>query len=310
MDLPILSANVSAMVTGSSLDGFEAVVTMFLENLNTVLLSDEDFVAAKDDVKQCEKIEKAIKSCKAQMMAECSELNDFFGRLGRLSDSAAGYRLELVKKVKFAEGEKKRLLIEACESRCREFIVGHDSFIFLRDRFPGLEPGEILQIDVSEYAKGKKGTKGVEQGMAKAFSDFSGVAEKKLAELKSTADRFYDLIKGNEHLFPDAWRLIKGCEYGGLVEIAHVRISKAKEAKPEPKHVEVVEEINEETGEIVEVEKRCVMVSIDQYFIDILKDAVDAMLHNNMTTCSVYPKLNTLIERLEKQLTENQNHEG
>ncbi|MDH5573730.1 MAG: hypothetical protein OEY89_18335, partial [Gammaproteobacteria bacterium] len=74
--LPALNVEVSGLTLKSNLPEFKIAATKYLDNINKLPTTDEDYAQAKKDVKDLKSFEDNLKQIKADMITKSAEFGE------------------------------------------------------------------------------------------------------------------------------------------------------------------------------------------------------------------------------------------
>ena len=100
MELPALSISIMGEVSSSNLEVYKSTALQFIQNINTDLQTDQDFVDAENTIKFCDRAEKELESVKKQALAHTSDIDTLFKTVDHLKEELRLKRLTLNKQVK------------------------------------------------------------------------------------------------------------------------------------------------------------------------------------------------------------------
>jgi len=185
MELPALNIQINGSVTNSNLAVYESSAAAFIESINTVLITDEDFATAESTVKFCGEAEKKLDLVKAQALEQTADISVLFRTINKLKEQMRSKRLTLDKLVKTEKANIKQSIIKKAngeriehQEKLNESLGG--SYVFIDPDFTGA-------------MKGKK-----------TIDSLQGAANDEVArckiEMNATADKFrgnLDYLKDN-----------------------------------------------------------------------------------------------------------------
>ena len=108
--LPALSIAIKGEVTLSNLPEFKEAATAYIANINTDLITDEDFADAEANVKFCEEVESNIEATKKAAISQTASIDELMRTLDFIKAQVRDKRLDLAGKVK-SEKENRRISI-------------------------------------------------------------------------------------------------------------------------------------------------------------------------------------------------------
>ncbi len=273
--LPILYTEVKAPSVTSNIDEFEAAAKEYLANIPqlTKESTDEDFSLAETNVKALKAFEDGIKSRQEEIIKQCGELYEVLERTSAVSELARGKRLPLAKDVKTKKEEIKRFVLKTSRIRASAYVSE------IQKRFKYGFTWDVFTF----VPKNARNLKGYSNQLEDALEEYKAEIDARHDLLAARCKVFADNVGEYEYLFKDADKLIDGCDVSVLPDLIKSRITShiaEQEAKKDhipdtTKKVEtkIVEEVDTETGEIIEVEKPVEMVSLDKAkLLDLMQD--------------------------------------
>jgi predicted phage-related endonuclease len=119
--LPSLSIAIKGEVTSSNLEPFKIAATAYLENINTNLVTDQDFADGEAAVKFCKDVEEKIELTKSAMIAQTSTIDEVMRELDFIKKQYAEKRLALDKLVK----NQKAIIKADAIAKARSEVLAH-----------------------------------------------------------------------------------------------------------------------------------------------------------------------------------------
>ena len=114
--LPALLVQLKGEVTNSNLELYKSTALAFIENINTELATDKDFVQAEAMVKFCKNAESELDATKKQALAQTASIDELFKTVDFLQEELRKKRLYLDKLVKSKKVELKTNIINTANS--------------------------------------------------------------------------------------------------------------------------------------------------------------------------------------------------
>lgn len=219
-DLPALTVQLVGQVTASNLDSFTTAVTARIQEINTKLVTDADFVNADKMVKFLGDGEKRLDLVKDQALAQTASIDQLFRTIDVLKEQMRRKRLMLEKLVKAEKENRKSEIIHAA----RVELVGHVQNLHSRTGVSS------IQIDSSVFGEATRGLKSLDSMRDKVSAA--------LANAKIEASAIADRIEFNQKqmqaksavdLFPD-FALVCTKAPDDFAALVDARIAKKKEA--------------------------------------------------------------------------------
>ena len=121
-ELPALAIDITGEVKSSNLAIYESKAVAFIQNINTDLKTDQDFVDAEKAVKYLDKIEKELELVKKQALSKTADISHLFAVIDKTKQDSKAKRLELSKLVKSRKEAIKLEVINRCKSELAEHI--------------------------------------------------------------------------------------------------------------------------------------------------------------------------------------------
>lgn len=112
MALPTLAIAIKGEVTQSNLVEFKDAATVFISNIKTELVSDQDFADAESMTKFLDDAEKNIESAKTAAIAQTSSIDELMRTMDFIKNQLRDKRLTLEKLVKFEKENRKNLIVK------------------------------------------------------------------------------------------------------------------------------------------------------------------------------------------------------
>lgn len=180
--LPALRVQINGSVTESNLATYKDTALAFIKNINTTLVSDQDFANAEKTVKFCKDAEQELEQVKKNALSQTASIDDLFRTVDSLSEAMRAKRLELDKLVK----SRKEAIKISIAGNAKEDI--HSAWV---EMTKGLDQRVIpvtcpVASDVPGAMKGKKTIKSLEEA-----------ANNEVARVKIEANKIADKLKFN-----------------------------------------------------------------------------------------------------------------
>lgn len=188
-----LIVKTESAVVASNVEEFEKAVAEKINNINTVLETDNDFAEAKKVIKSCKTVEVRLQQALQNILAGSKDITALTTILQRTENSVRSVRLDLNKKVKDEETRRKNEIINAGISRLKNAVSQTAIFDLYHQDIQGIKTA----------AKNKK-------TLASLQSAVDSVVEEMVADLLEQEERFNEAIskieaaeKETPGLFPD-----------------------------------------------------------------------------------------------------------
>jgi hypothetical protein len=107
-----LIIQISGTVENSNIDEFEKEAETVLGSINKVLVTDEHFAEAKQNIKDCQLAENRIYNAHQGALAKAGPIFDVINKAERVQLRFRGVRLDLNRTVKSEEAKRKREIVE------------------------------------------------------------------------------------------------------------------------------------------------------------------------------------------------------
>lgn len=192
MALPSLAIAIKGEVTASNLIEFKDAATVFISNIKTELITDQDFVDADKMVGFLDGAEKNIEAAKTAAISQTASIDELMRTMDFIKAQLRDKRLMLEKLVK-SEKEVRKLAV-VNEARA-EFTKHIDSHLPTR-----------LQFTIPDFSLATKNKKtissmkeSVNQMLVNAKIEIDNVAR----DINRKKSWFDDIAKDYENLFPD-----------------------------------------------------------------------------------------------------------
>lgn len=245
--LPSVSMLVSAEVKKSNLPAFVSAAESFIANINTDLVTDEDFANAEQTVKFCKDAEAQLQATKEGVIAQTESLDEALKTLDHIKEQLRQKRLTLDKLVKSEKENRKNALIQNAQESWREFIKG-------------LEHGRQLdsfEPDFANAIKGKKLLTAMQNAVDSALANAKVEAQIENDRLAENMEEYQTQASGYEYLFNDLNSILHHPR-DAFVAIISSRIAQHKvqeEKRLEMERERVREEVKAEVEKESSVEK-------------------------------------------------------
>lgn len=184
--LPVLHVELSGMVTASNLDEFRTHALAVISDINTDLVTDQDFADAEETVKFCSAAEKQLAEVKGRALAQTESIDRLFRTVDELSASLRDKRLELNRLVT----SRKRAIRDEIAATANAAIADYRAGIESR-----ISPARLPTIphDVAGAMKGKR-----------TVATLQGAADDEVARYKIAASAAADNISASLAIIQDA----------------------------------------------------------------------------------------------------------
>jgi len=184
MELPALNIQINGSVTNSNLAVYESSALAFIESINTVLITDEDFATAESTVKFCGEAEKKLDLVKAQALEQTADISVLFRTIDKLKEQMRSKRLTIDKLVKTEKQNIKHSIIKKANDERLKHQAGLNES--LGGNYVFIDPDFITAL------KGKK-----------TIDSLQGAANDEVARCKIEANATADKVRGNIAYYND-----------------------------------------------------------------------------------------------------------
>ncbi|CAB4132047.1 YqaJ viral recombinase [uncultured Caudovirales phage] len=219
--LPSVFVQATGMVTASNLAEFKEAANVFIANIKTELICDQDFADAESTVKFCKEAEMNLEATKSSVLAQMSTVDDVVRTLDHIAAQLRDKRLMLDKLVK-SEKEARKLAIV---SKAKEDFNTH--LYALEEEIKPLR----LQGQNPDFAgaiKGLKSLSSMQDKVDTALRDAKFSAEQLAKDIRAKLTWCKDSSTGFSFLFSDLSNLINNNGMEAFQAIVTSRIEKHK----------------------------------------------------------------------------------
>lgn len=223
--LPTLVATVKGEVVDSNLAAYVQAASAFIDNINTNLVTDQDFTDADAAIKFCDASEKRLEAVKEQALAQTATIDQLFKAVDTIKERFRQKRLQL-----------KPLVADRKEARKGEIIAaGRADLADYRDQFkdrPCFQYMGEISADFGAAIKGLKTFKSMEDSVAVAATNAKMAANDLANRIDSNLRHLQSEHADRMALFPDLATLVgkQADDFKNLVS-ARVLASEAAEKK-------------------------------------------------------------------------------
>lgn len=197
--LPVIRLDVTGMVTYSNLDVWRSHAKAVIGEINTVLVTDQDFADAEKSVKWCKAAEASLKEAKEAALSQTASIDEVFKLIDEVSAELRAKRLELEKLVK----EEKESIRQGIKTDAERELAKHADELAAR-----LGVTVPVAADIAGAMKGKKNLDSLRDAAATEVAKAKIAATQKAAEIEANLAAFGEAAKGAEFLFPDRHMLV------------------------------------------------------------------------------------------------------
>lgn len=227
MDLPALSVQATGMVTYSNLPEFKAAAESYIANINTELVTDQQFADAEATVKFCKATEEKLEVTKAAILAQTATIDEVIRTVDYIQAHLRDKRLMLDKLVKSEKEARKAAMVAGA----REKFYSHCESL-------GAEVKQVqLDIAIPDFAGAVKGLKSLssmhdalDTALANAKIEADAIAKDVRAKLAWCKENATDM----SFLLPDLQQIIaKPLDDFTLTITSRIKEHKEAEARKE-----------------------------------------------------------------------------
>ena len=179
MELPALSIAIMGEVSSSNLAVYKATALQFIQNINTDLQTDQDFVDAENTIKFCDRAEKELETVKKQALGQTADIDLLFKTVDQLKEEMRSKRLTLNKLVKSQKETLKIGIVQKAQKAFSDHIGELNAEIKILTL-------PLISSDFSGAIKGKRN-----------LSSMNDAVDTELARVKIEADNLASTIRQN-----------------------------------------------------------------------------------------------------------------
>ncbi len=117
-----LEIQISGQVQTSSFEDFEKKALIAIGDINLELVTDNDFIDAKNVVKICSDVEIKLHNAKQQAIHQTVDISRLFTMIDKLSGKVREIRLGANKAIKTEEARRKKEIIDAGINEARKLL--------------------------------------------------------------------------------------------------------------------------------------------------------------------------------------------
>lgn len=170
-----LIVKVKGAVEYSNLEEFKSSALGFIRNINTELVTDDDFAEASKNIKSCQKAEKLLEQKKADILGQTVDISKVISVIDEIKENIRKTRLDISKKEKNEKEKRKNQIVQNGVNALANIYAVSDVAFHLRN------PDKSI---VLEAVRGKKTI----AGMDKAIID---LIESEKARVNQIVDNFH-----------------------------------------------------------------------------------------------------------------------
>lgn len=199
--LPYLNVQVEGRVVQSNLSEFKTAALVALDGINRNLVTDEDFIEAKENAKGCQHVEGMMTELRVKVLEQAENINAVIVTLEEISAKYRDTRLSLNRLITTAEAVRKEEIIHSGQAALSEFLAS------LADSFGGRVMLPSVKADFKEAAKGKKTISGMEKAVKEELNR-AKLAATETAETIRANIRALDAAGDYGFLFADLQQVV------------------------------------------------------------------------------------------------------
>jgi putative phage-type endonuclease len=199
--LPALAIQIKGEVTLSNLPEFKEAATAFIANINTELLTDEDFANAEANVTFCKEAEENIEATKKSAIAQTASIDELMRTLDFISAQLRDKRLDLSGKVKTEKENRKLQIIKAAQ----DDLVKHFMALSAEIKPIGLN---TTPADFAGAIKGKKTITGMQGAVNQVLADSKIILDATARDIRTKQAWLKENADGYQFLFADIQTVI------------------------------------------------------------------------------------------------------
>lgn len=252
--LPAVFVQATGMVTASNLEEFKESAQTFIANINTELVTDEDFVNADAMAKFCQQAEDNIDAVEAGIMAQTTSVDEAIKTLRHIKSQLGKKRIELKNKVTSEKVVRKEKMVAEANTAYANHVAG------LQSEIAGIKLDLLLKTqDFGGVIRGLKTLASIQNALNSTLSNEGKV--KADATAKDVRDKLAwckTEAAGMSMLFPDLQAII-GMEAEAFKAVIKNRIREhqdAESAKLEAQRIAIQAEEEAKARLKVEAEAR------------------------------------------------------
>lgn len=227
IDLPALSVQATGMVTYSNLPEFKAAAENYIANINTELVTDQQFSDAEATVKFCKTTEETLEVTKKAILAQTSSIDEVIRTVDHIQAQLRDKRLMLDKLVKSEKEARKLAIVQAAIAKFGDHINSLESEI---------KPIRLCIIcpDFGLAIKGKKLLSAMKEAVDTELRNGIFHADAVAKDVRAKLSWCKDNAAGMSFLFPDLQQIIaKPMEDFMLTITSRIKEHKEAEARKE-----------------------------------------------------------------------------
>ena len=199
--LPSLAIQIKGEVTLSNLPEFKEAATAFIANINTDLVTDEDFANAEANVTFCKEAEENIEATKKSAIAQTASIDELMRTLDFISAQLRDKRLDLAGKVKTEKENRKLQIIKAAQ----DDLAKHFTALSAEIKPIALN---TTPADFAGAIKGKKTITGMQGAVNQVLADSKINLDATARDIRTKQAWLKENADGYQFLFADIQTVI------------------------------------------------------------------------------------------------------
>ncbi len=224
MDLPALSVQATGMVTYSNLPEFKAAAEQYIANINTELVTDEDFANGEATVKFCKSTEERLEVTKKAILAQTASIDEVIRTVDHIQAQLRDKRLMLDKLVKSEKEARKAAMCDKAR------VAFNDHFNALQSEISGVRL-VVQHPDFGGAIKGLKSLASMQDALDTALANGKIETDSIARDIRAKLDWCKENAAGHSALFHDLQQIIsKPMEDFALTITSRIEKAKADEA--------------------------------------------------------------------------------
>lgn len=218
--LPSVFVQATGMVTASNLSEFKEAATTFIANINTELVTDQDFADAESTVKFCKEAELNLEATKASVLAQMSTVDEVTRTLDHIAAQLRDKRLMLDKLVKSEKESRKLAIVMSGGTRYAEHLT--------ELKIPVAYMPLMPRVDFGAAVKGLKSLSSMQDKVDALLANTKIEADAVARDINAKLEWCKESSAGFGFLFSDLSALIANNGMEAFQAIVTARIDKHK----------------------------------------------------------------------------------
>ncbi|MDP3273414.1 YqaJ viral recombinase family protein [Limnobacter sp.] len=231
--LPALRIELVGQVANTNLPVFKEVALAVLNEINTTLVTDEDFASAEKTVKWCSDVESRLASAKQHALSQTATIEELFRTVDEISEMTRQKRLTLEKLVKT---QKEAIRLGIVKAAAEQWALFHSQ---VNDDL-GIS-AELVSPDFNAAVKGKRTVSSIQDAVDTALANAKAAGNEKALLIGKNLKQFEELTQGHAALFFDKAQLVQK-PVDVMTALIEQRITKAKAEEAERERIKAERE--------------------------------------------------------------------